>query len=52
MTVLNSNYGIVLDGLTFKNKTKRLINADSIRKADVETFATKQDMLNYLDSLL
>lgn len=49
MAVINSHYGVVLLGLKFKNKTKRLINADSIRNADVETFPTKQQLLDYLD---
>ena len=47
---LNSNYGIALDGLKYFNKSKGLINADSINKVtDIEEFPTKQDMFDYLD---
>jgi len=53
MDILNSPRGYALDGLKYLGKSKELINADSINKInDVEEFATKQDMLDYLDKQL
>lgn len=53
MTCLNSSKGIALEGLEYFNKSKGLINADSIKKVtDIEEFETKQDMFDYLDKQL
>ena len=50
MTCLNSSSGLALEGLEYFNKSKGLINADSINKVtDIEEFPTKQDMFDYLD---
>ncbi len=49
MDVLKYPGGVVMSGLMLKKGDKKLINADSIRKAEVDyTFATKQEMYDFI----
>lgn len=51
--ILHAPQGVVVSGLKHLAKDNEIINADSIRKADLEeVFNTKQDMYDHIADLI